>query len=165
MDVPHSFFKYSLSEMFSKLIFQSNGVAIAMRIINLLIVASFVGHSSARGVEAIAPGMSLADVEKTLNEYGYEVDALKYGLAMDTDDKKTALDFCRIDKNITLVLEFDTDTKEVLALDLYFFPDQRIPKLYRQMVVRRRASEIRFEKDGVYTLKLKRERDTVAPAK
>lgn len=135
--------------------------AATARIIYLFALIGLSCPLSACGAESISPGMSFPTVEETLSKHGYEVDALKYGLAMDTDDKKTALEFCRIDKNITLVLEFETDTKEVLALDLYFFPDQRIPKKYHQTVIRR-ALEIRFEKDGVYTVKLKREPDTKA---
>jgi len=106
--------------------------------------------------DAISPGVKLETAKKTLQRHGYDVDALKYGLSIVSLDKNIALDFCRIDDDITLVLSFDRRTDRITSLSLYFIPDHRTSKL---QVVVRDALEIRFEEDGVYTLKLKRKPD------
>lgn len=109
--------------------------------------------SNAASAQAIAPGMTFEAAKKTLQDYGYEVDALKYGLAIASHDRNIALDFCRIDADVTLVLGYDRRTKKVTALSLYFIPDHRTSKT---QVVVRDAIEMRFEEGGVYTLKLRR---------
>ena len=104
----------------------------------------------------IAPGMKFKAVKTALQKHGYEVDAQKYGLAIASEDENKVLDFCRIDADITLVVDYDLRDEVVTALELYFIPDNRTAQT--QMVVRA-ALEIELEKDGVYTLKLKRRAD------
>ena len=104
----------------------------------------------------IAPGMKFKAVKAVLEKYGYEVDAQKYGLAIASEDENKVLDFCRIDADITLVVDYDLRDEVVTALELYFIPDNRTAQT--QMVVRA-AVEIELEEDGVYTLKLKRRAD------
>lgn len=97
----------------------------------------------------IAPGMKLEAVKTILQKHGYEVDALKYGLAIASDDQNIALDFCRIDSEITLVMNYDLRDEAVTALEFYFIPERRTAQT---RVVVREALEV----DGAYTLKLKR---------
>ena len=127
-----------------------------MRIILVLTLLAAWLPASASGAEAIAPGMGLDTVKKTLHRHAYEVDTRKYGLPIVPRDKNTDLEFCRIDRDITLVLGYDRRTKKVTSLGLYFIPDNRTAKL---QVTVREALEMRFEEEGVYTLKLRRKTD------
>jgi hypothetical protein len=109
--------------------------------------------SSPAFATTIAPGMKFKAVKAALQKHGYEVDARKHGLAIDSGDSNEALDFCRIDSEVTLVVGYDLHHDVVTALELYFIPEGRTTKT--QTVVRA-AVEIELEEDGVYALKLKR---------
>ena len=109
---------------------------------------------SANGAEKITPGMGLDAVKRTLHRHGYEVDE-KYRLAMETA-KGNALEFCRIDDDVTLILNYDRRTNEVRSLGLIFFPEDRTSK---GNVLDRQALEMQFEDDGVYTMKMRRKVD------
>lgn len=103
--------------------------------------------------DTIAPGISLTAAKATLQKHGYEVNTRKYGLAMDSDDRNNRLEFCRIDKNVTLVIEYRTSTELVVSLGVVFTPDNPKSKLDQ---VYRNTLEIAFENGGIYSLKLKR---------
>jgi hypothetical protein len=119
-----------------------------------LCALAFIGFPlSMSGAESIKPGMQLNVVKETLNRFGYEVDARKHGFTIVASDKDSALDFCHIDEDITLVLTYERQTQKVSSLDLYFWPDS--PKSKRQ-VISRDVLEMHVEEDGVYTIKLKR---------
>jgi hypothetical protein len=49
-------------------------------------------------------------VKATLQKHGYEVDTLKYGLAMVASEANNKLEFCPIDSGITLVIEYRAST-------------------------------------------------------
>ncbi len=114
---------------------------------------------SARAADSIAPGMNLAVAVESLKKHGYEVNTLKYGLAMAPSDDETDLEFCRIDDEVTLVIAFDRSTKQITSMDIYVFPDNpRRPKADRSTFVRE-VFEMQLENNEVYTLKLKRKTD------
>ena len=107
----------------------------------------------AREPAFIKPGMSLGDVTAVLEKHDYDVDAKKYGLSIDTDDEGARLDFCRIDSEITLVIEYYDSTKKMSSLSLYFIPIERTTKT---QLVARDALKISFEEDNTFTATLNR---------
>ena len=127
-----------------------------MRILLMFFMLAACLSHPASGAEVIAPGMALETVKETLRRHAYEVDTRKYGMAIGPRDKNTSLEFCRIDDDITLVIEYDLSTEKVTSLDLYFYPENRTSKV---QFVFREALEMQFEEDGVYTIKLRRKTD------
>jgi hypothetical protein len=106
----------------------------------------------ARGQDSISPGARLSTVKSTLQKHGYEVNSVKYGLAM-AAPKNHGLEFCRIDDNITLVIQYELATQKVTSLGVIIISDYSRSKLDR---VSRDILEITLHKDGIYTLKMKR---------
>ena len=106
-----------------------------------------------QGAEVISSGIELEAVTGVLQRHGYEVSSEKYGLAIVSRDRDVAMEFCRIDEQITLVIGYDRASKRVDSLSLYFIGDG--PKVARSMVVRE-VLEMRFEEAGVYAVKLQR---------
>ena len=100
----------------------------------------------------IVPGIEVEFARKTLRQHGY--DKWDLALAISSRDKNIELDTWRIDDNITLILGFDKRTKKVTKLSLHIEPDH--PTRVGQVVVRE-ILEMRFEKDGVYAVKLRRQ--------
>jgi hypothetical protein len=107
----------------------------------------------AKKPHVIRPGINLAEAKAVLAAHGYEMDALKYGLAMAAGKAGNELEFSPIDANITLVIEFQSATKRIESLGVVVIPDQSTSKLQH---VTRSVLEIAFYDDGIYTLKLKR---------
>ena len=87
-----------------------------------------------------------------LRSHGYEVSD-KYILAMQSSDQDGRLEFCRIDDDIVLVLHYHQPTQEVRGLSLIFFPEDQTSKTNR---LSRGIHEMRFEDDGVYTVRMRR---------
>ncbi len=123
-----------------------------MRIIYLMFLVVFTLTNTTRG-DAIAPGIGFDAAKKTLQRHGYEADALKYGLDMASSNNNIALDFCRIDDEITLVISYDEHSKTVVSLALYIISHNSTSKLQG---VFREALEISLEKNGVSSVKLRR---------
>ena len=117
------------------------------------IVLCPVSSLLAREPAFIKPGMSLGDVTAVLEKHDYDVDTRKYGLSIDTDDEDARLDFCRIDSEITLVIEYIDSTKKVSTLSLYFIP---IESTTKTQLVARDALRISFEEDNTFTATLLR---------
>lgn len=101
-------------------------------------------------VDVIASGIDVAVARKTLTRHGYDQN---YGLALRLRDENTATDTWRIDDEVVLVLGYDKRTQKVTSLSAYFIPDNRPAK---GIDVVREVLEMTFEKDGVYSVKLKR---------
>ncbi|MEX2093774.1 MAG: hypothetical protein WD971_13905 [Pirellulales bacterium] len=119
---------------------------------SLLLLAGF-SIVRVQGAELISSGMELEAVTGVLERHCYEVSSEKYGLAIVSLDRDVALEFCRIDDQITLVIGHDRASKRVDSLSLYFIGDG--PKVARSIVVRD-VIEMRFEEAGVYAVKLRR---------
>jgi hypothetical protein len=105
----------------------------------------------AQANNSVSPGVVLSRAKSTLEEYGYEVDSVKYGLAM-AAPKNHELEFCKIDDNITLVIQYESSLQKVTSLGVVIRPDGAT-KLHQ---VSRDILEIAFYKDGIYSLKMKR---------
>jgi hypothetical protein len=120
-----------------------------MRTILVTALVAFALEAAAMG-NTISPGIGLEVAKERLEKSGYEVNTRKHGLAINSPDKNTAVECCRIDDNVTLVIWYDRRSKTVSALSLYFISDGQRSK----DAVVREAREIRFEDDGTYTVKL-----------
>ena len=104
--------------------------------------------------DTVAPGITLAAAKEVLKEHGYEVDALKYGLAMAPSNANNKLEFCRIDPAMTLLIEFRATTGRVESLGIVIIPEEgprsKLSQVFRNVLA------ITLEADGIYTLKMKR---------
>jgi hypothetical protein len=124
----------------------------------LFLAALFIAFSCsqvrAAPPDSIKPGVTLAAAKATLSKHGFEMDAKKYGLAMVADDQRNELEFCPLDRNLTLIIEYRASTNLVESLAVLFI-SERAPKSKRNDVSLR-VLEIAFEDDGVYILKLQR---------
>jgi hypothetical protein len=90
--------------------------------------------------------MSLAAVVKTLEDNAYNVDTIKYRLSIAPDDQNTALEFCRIDDEITLILDFDKRTQNVISMGIYGYPDNPSRPRAERSVFVREVLEIELER-------------------
>lgn len=125
-----------------------------MRLLFLIGCVAACTPTAAIGADRIAPGMKLDAVKRTLQSNGYEIGE-EYALAMQAIDGH-ALEFCRVDEDITLVLTYELRTKSVRSLGLIFFPEEQASKTN---VLNREALEMRFEGEGVYSVKMRRKAD------
>lgn len=118
-----------------------------------LLMASAVANI-ARSAESVAPGVQLSEALQTLARNRYELNSEKFGLQIAGCDKSHALEFCRIDDGVTLVLACDRESKQVKSLRLYFIGDG--PKSTRSVVV---VEVLKMSFDGdSYTVTLRRKR-------
>ncbi len=127
-----------------------------MRLILAICFALLLFRSPvACAIETVEPGTRLDAATEIMRKHGYDVDARKYGLAMSARDREHALEFCRIDANTTLVMEYRLSNRKIDSLGVEIIPD------YAPKSQRRRVSlevlEIGFEEGGIYTLRLKRQ--------
>jgi hypothetical protein len=109
---------------------------------------------SAGDVDSIEPGMPLNEVKAALVRHGYGVGP-KHGGAYASDRKNIALEFCTIDARTTLIISYEKTSKQVISLDVYFYPAKRLPKSERQEV-QRKARKILFDEEGTFTVSLER---------
>jgi hypothetical protein len=109
-----------------------------------------VAVGQAAPADVIAPGIDVDAARAMLKRHGVDQ---KYGLALRQRDENTTSDTWRIDDNVVVVLDYDKRTQKVTSLSAYFIPDYR-PTKGGDVV--REVLEISFEKDGVYSIKLKR---------
>jgi hypothetical protein len=103
--------------------------------------------------DSIKPGVILTAAEMTLQKFGYHTDE-KFKLDVMPRDVSHGLAFSQIDEATTLVLGYRLSTKEIDSIGVTIIPERK-PKLLRSQVDLP-VLEVKFEDDGVYSLKLKR---------
>jgi hypothetical protein len=103
--------------------------------------------------DSIKPGVVLPVAETTLQKFGYRTDE-KFQLGVMPRDASHGLAFSQIDEATTLVLGYRLSTKEIDSIGVTIIPERK-PKLLRSQVDLP-VLEVKFEDDGVYSLKLKR---------
>lgn len=111
--------------------------------------APAVTEQPMRATEAIASGIDIEIARQTLRRHGY--DKWDVPLSISSGNESIALDTCCIDQNITLILAFDKRTKRVARMSFHIEPTKPPVK---GLGVQRDVLEMRFEKDGTYTVKL-----------
>lgn len=122
-----------------------------MRTFALVALLIVVLSLSARAADAIAVGMQLPEAEAMLHKFGYKTGP-QFAMQI-TAEEQNALEFCRIDENITLAIGYGRSNKKVTSLELFFCPTNPRSK---QDKFSREVIEIRLEAGGVYVPKLRR---------
>ncbi len=120
----------------------------------LVVLCIWLSPVVAAESDAIQPSMLFAEVKATLEKHRYEVDAVKYGLSIESGRKDEILDFCQLDAQATLVIGYSRSTKKVRSLDIWYAPDA--PKSQRRNVILK-AQRISFEDEKTFTVKVKRQ--------
>lgn len=107
--------------------------------------------------DSIKPGTSLSAATETLKKFGYDADPAKHQLAMIATDPANELAFCPLDEDITLVMEYQKSTKNLVSLSVAVIPEHK-PKSQRAQF-NRAVLEVKFDEQGSFWLKLKRGAD------
>jgi hypothetical protein len=118
----------------------------------------FALHATANEPDAIAPGTALDAAKAIFRKHGFEVDASKYGVAMASRDPNNRLEFCPLDPEITLLIEYQASTGLIKALKLVVIPKAE-PKGQLEddrAQLSRNVLAVSLEGDGIYTIKMKR---------
>ncbi len=104
--------------------------------------------------DEIGAGIGIDLARKTLQHHGYNE---TYLLSLSPGKENIDFETRRIDDNIVLTLTFDKGSKKVVRLSLHVIPN---PPTSKSQQVARDIMSIGFEKDGVYSVRLKREART-----
>jgi hypothetical protein len=118
-----------------------------------LLVGCLCAQVFAGSPEKIAPGISLTAATANLQKCGFEVGP-KFALARIPRNPNHNLEFCGLDDDVTLIIQYDESNGTITSLEIVIIPE-RAPKLHRREFSRK-LFDLAVEDGGVYTLRIKR---------